>query len=74
MGGSRASDTDLPSNLIRLCGSGTVGCHGQIEANRRAATTFGLLVRQGEISAQVPVKLAVGHVFLTDTGTYEEVS
>jgi len=57
MGGSRDPQTDLPSNGLRICGSGTTGCHGLIEQDRAWARDLGYLVRQGVDPATVPVVL-----------------
>lgn len=73
MGGSRDPLTDSAANLLLLCGSGTTGCHGWVEANRAAARDLGLLVRQGEDPATVPVQLLRGLVLLTSDG-YQEVA
>lgn len=57
MGGSKDPVTNSAANLLRLCGSGTTGCHGYIEANRSEALRLGHLVRQGQNPADVPVLL-----------------
>lgn len=44
MGGSREPELNQPPNLILLCGSGTDGCHGWVESNRKAAMDLGLIV------------------------------
>lgn len=70
-GGSKDPATNRPSNLLRLCGSGTTACHGHIEANRRWAYDLGLLVRQNASPAEVPVLLLrPGWVYLDDFGNY----
>lgn len=46
MGGSRLADTDLPSNLVLVHGSGTTGCHGYIESHREEAIARGFNVAQ----------------------------
>lgn len=63
--------TNSVVNLLRLCGSGTTGCHGLIEANRELSRDLGLLVRRtvSDIAA-VPVTLACGRVLLCLDGTY----
>jgi hypothetical protein len=70
MGGTRRKDAGAPSNLLRLCGSGTTGDHGWIERHRAEAYERGLLVRQHETPAAVPVLLRVGWVLLDDAGHY----
>lgn len=37
-----------PSNLLHLCGDGTIGCHGWIEANPELAHYDGLWLFAGE--------------------------
>lgn len=71
MGGSRDPITDSVVNLLRLCGSGTTGCHGWIESHRECSYDLGLLVRRtvSDIAA-VPATLAVGRVLLCPDGTY----
>ena len=43
---SHGGTSDL-SNLAYLCGTGTTGCHGFIEHNRREAYARGFLLRTG---------------------------
>lgn len=74
MGGTRRLDVNLPSALIVVCGSGTAGCHGWIEARRTESYDMGLLLHAGDDPAAVPVELAVGLVYLTDEGGYRDVS
>ena len=66
MGGSRRSDTNLASNLIVLCGSGTDGCHGYMESHRQEALELGYILRQGENPAEEVVHLRYGKVYLRD--------
>lgn len=70
MGGDKRPETQLPSNLLLLCGSGTTGCHGQVHGNPGWAFDMGLLVRQNAIPAEVPVRLRAGLVLLDDEGNY----
>lgn len=55
-----------PSGLLLLCGSGTTGCHGQVESRRSNAYDDGLLCRTGERPANVPVLTHKGWRFYTD--------
>lgn len=78
--------TNVLSNLMLVCGTGTTGCHGMIESRRTIAYTRGWLVRTGIDPAAAPVRihsmrlLADGmplsarsmHVLLDDTGHYLE--
>lgn len=72
MGGTKRPEVNQPSALIVVCGSGTTGCHGWIEARRAEAYDMGLLLRAGDNPAQVPVELAVGLVWLTEDGRYSD--
>lgn len=74
MGGSLRPETNLPANLIFLCGSGTTGCHGEVESKREDAYAAGFLVRQGARPSSVPVLTHRGWRLLADDATYEEVS
>lgn len=68
-GGSSRTDTNLPSNLVLLCGTPTTGCHGFCESERDAAREQGWLVRQGGDPASVPVVHArFGRVLLDAVG------
>ncbi|GAA3510279.1 hypothetical protein GCM10022234_00650 [Aeromicrobium panaciterrae] len=68
MGGSKQADTNQPSNLILLCGSGTTGCHGWVESHRNEAIDTGLVLRQGTDPTAEPVTLRYGRVLLKDNG------
>lgn len=70
-GGSRAPWTNLPSNLVLLHGSGTTGCHGGFEKNRKQAENLGFIVRHGiRLPADIPIQhFRYGLTYLTDTGT-----
>jgi 5-methylcytosine-specific restriction enzyme A len=76
MGGSKDPATNSPSNLVRLCGSGTTGCHGWIERERDAARDRGWLLHQAQNPATTPI-LIMGPsgpfvwVLLTPDGDYE---
>lgn len=60
---------DAPSNLVRLCGSGTTGCHGWVHANPADATLAGYIVRSGGEPARVRLEHSrYGEVFLADDG------
>lgn len=75
LGGSKDPATNLPSNLVRLCGSGITGCHGWIESNRAHAYHLGLLVHLGHDPAAVPVMLrAHGWVLLNNDGSVTPVN
>lgn len=69
MGGRRGHDT--AADLLVLCGSGTTGCHGWVEANRAEAREDGLLVPPWGDTTLVPVRLHVGLVLLAPDGGYQ---
>jgi len=73
MGGTKRPEVNQPPALIVVCGSGTTGCHGWLEARRAEAYDLGLLLHAGDDPAEVPVGLAVGLVYLTTEGTYRHV-
>lgn len=68
-GGSKASDTNSPVNLIVLCGTGTSGCHQRVESNRTAAFDAGWLVHAWEQPALVPVVHGGSVVYLRPNGS-----
>lgn len=45
MGGSRDPRINDPRNLVLVCGSGTTGCHHEIESDRELALGTGWLLR-----------------------------
>lgn len=74
MGGTQRPETNYPSNLLTLCGSGTTGCHGYIESHRTEAIDYGFIVPQYETPNLVPVKLYLhGWVLLTDEGSFSPI-
>lgn len=61
----------MPSNVVDVCGSGTTGCHGEIEANPDAARVDGWWVDAHQDPREVPIKLYVWpswRVLLDDEG------
>lgn len=56
MGGSRSPEVNATPNGLVLCGSGTTGCHGWVEAHRDRARQEGLLVPSWRDPADVPVR------------------
>lgn len=73
-GGDPRPDTNSPANLLLLCGTGTTGCHGQVESNRRASLAHGWLLHADASPAEVGVDIGPFHVLthLNDDGTYRE--
>lgn len=45
--GGRPGHVDSPAELLAVCGHGTAGCHGHIEANRERARAMGWLATRG---------------------------
>ncbi len=73
MGGTTNPLSNDPRNLIRLCGTGTTGCHGQLESRRRDALEAGWLIRTyGDLDAPM-VTLTGVRVFLFPDGTRHDV-
>jgi len=63
MGGTKKQEINDPTNLIFLCGTGTTGCHGWIESNRKIAFEKGLLVRQTENPSDIPFQDSFGNMW-----------
>jgi hypothetical protein len=57
--------------LLHLCGSGTTGCHGYIEAHPEISYSKGWKLRRGHIPEQTPVQTPAGWVILTAEGDYK---
>jgi len=55
MGGSRDPKINSPANLVFVCGHGTAGCHGWIEAHRTESYMSGWLVHRYEDPETVPL-------------------
>jgi hypothetical protein len=74
MGGTRRAESNDPTNLLLVCGTGTTGCHGRIEANRAEAHAAGWLVHQQADPAAVPVRVwcRLDPVLLTPAGQYHD--
>ena len=71
MGGTRNPRLNLPSNLVAICGSGTTGCHGDVESYRKLAVKEGYIVSRYEEPAEQPIYLHLwGWTYLTDEGEY----
>jgi len=56
MGGTRRSDSNEPANLLLLCGSGTTGCHGWVEAHRRQSLDHGIILYDRDIPVEHPFR------------------
>lgn len=69
MGGDPRPETNLPANLVAVCGSGTDGCHGWLESRRTEASDMGLLLHANDDPSEHPVAHAVlGPVLLDNEG------
>lgn len=74
MGGTTDPSVNTVPNLAILCGSGTTGCHGEIESRRSDAYADGWLLHAGQDPAEVPVRLRGGPmVMLTSDGGYSSL-
>lgn len=72
MGGTRSPGAHRLSLLVLVCGSGTTGCHGEIESWRAQATTLGWLISKFEPAdpQTIALHLETGEqVWLHDDGT-----
>lgn len=73
MGGSKLPGTNLPGNLVALCGSATTGCHGWTESHPTEAWVVGLRVGQSEDPTKRALKRLDEWVLLADDGTFRVV-
>ena len=55
MGGSRNPSANSVANLMLLCGSGTTGCHGEVESHRTSAVAEGFIVPRPANPETTPV-------------------
>lgn len=76
MGGSKRLDTNLPANLITLCGSATSpdGCHYFIESNPDIARAEGMRLFQSQTPSVEPVQTYRGLLLLDNEGNWEQVA
>lgn len=70
MGGTSRKDTNSPAALLYLCAS----CHARTESRRAEALDRGLLVRQTQDPAAVPVLYRSVWVLLRPDGTTERTA
>src|SRR6266540_237062 len=61
---------DTADNLIRLCGTGTLGCHAWVHANPAVARSQGFIVWRIDNPAEIPVETFQGWRYLLDDGTW----
>lgn len=68
MGGTRDIRSIDPRNLVLVCGTGTTGCHHEIESNRAQAYEDGWLLRTYD-DLNEPMVATDGHrIYLDDVG------
>lgn len=70
-GGTRLAWVDQAANGIILCGSGTTGCHGWVEKNRRASIDTGFLISALGLSTAEDIAIhhrLLGFVYLDNEG------
>ena len=67
MGGSAL--LERASNLVRLCGTGTTGCHGFVESQRTLATVRGWLLGFLDDPEAAPLQCYDGWFLLDDQGS-----
>lgn len=75
-GGSSIAWVEGAANKVVLCGSGTTGCHGWVEANRKDARAAGFLVPLNGVQKADEVAIkhhTLGLVLLTDEGGWAPV-
>lgn len=75
-GGTSLAWVNEAANQMIACGSGTTGCHGWIESNRREARALGYLVPLNGIQKADEVAInhkTLGLVYFTDGGGWVPV-
>lgn len=70
MGSTQRPETNLPANLVSVCGSGTTGCHGWLTANPVLGREQGLVLTQQDDPTKVPTAAWYGVVLLDDEGFF----
>lgn len=65
--GAAADQINDMANLVTLCGTGTTGCHGEIEHDRNQARDDGWLVYEHEDPADVMVLSEWGYRYYGQT-------
>jgi hypothetical protein len=74
-GGDPRPDTNLPSNLVALHGSGTTGCHGEIERERDRAEQVGFLLTATAKPYEHKIRHAFyGWCFLNEDGGVRQIA
>ncbi len=73
MGGTRDIRSYDPRNLVLVCGTGTTGCHEEIESNRTVAYDTGWLLRSFDGLDDPLLTLDGRRVYLTEDGGRSEI-
>ena len=68
MGGTKRPETNGASNGVVLCGSGTTGCHNEVESDRAEYLAMGFLVLQRQDPRSTPILIRGKWVLLTEDG------
>lgn len=73
-GGDTRPETNLPANLVILCGSATSagGCHEHVERRRVEARLAGLALRWAQDPSTVPLLTWWGPVYLDNEGRWHK--
>lgn len=66
MGGSKRPTTSQPANGLLVHGTGTTGCHGDIERNPQLAEARGFRLYQNDEPADHPYTDWAGRVWTLD--------
>jgi len=74
MGSTRRPETNLPANLVSVCGSGSTGCHGWLTENPALGREQGLVLTQQDDPAGVPAATWYGVVLLDNRGSFAFVT
>lgn len=73
MGGSRDPRVNDPRNLIRVCGTGTTGCHGHIHSRPTQSREHGWIVSDlGELATPMRSKYG-SRITLFEDGRREDI-
>lgn len=71
MGGTSRPEINSVANLLTVCGTGTTGCHGWIEAHPSEAREHGWAVPSWDTPADIPVWTWRGWLLLNSDGGIE---
>jgi hypothetical protein len=68
MGSTRRPESNLPANLVAVCGTGNTGCHGWLTENPALGREQGLVLRQHEDPTKVPAATWYGVALFDNEG------